>query len=511
MPASRSAFALRHSLVRKVAAYMAEQRMLEAGRDWAVAVSGGADSMALLHVLVALRGEFGLSLRVAHVNHGLRGRESDADQALVEAESARLQLPLHVLALSAGQAPASGVEEWAREERLAFYRSLLVKGECQQVATGHTQRDQAETVLFRFLRGSGPSGLAGIAPVSPLGLVRPLLCATREEVLAYLEEFGIPWREDASNTDPRFARNRLRGEWLPALRKAWNPQLDLVLAGTAEIFREENEYLDRIADGEIARQFQVSVYGWEANADQLVALPVAVLRRVLRGVAQRVAGVCLPFAHLEEVRGLLASPTVPAREAAGGKSLQGRSGQFSAQGLLAERSGAHFRMVSEEAVSCRSEARERRDSAFEVRVPGRYPLPGGRAELVLARMAATPETLNGFNRLDSGYTEGWSFLSLPQPGCVLTARFWRPGDSFQLSGASGPRKLKEWFQRRGVPRWRREDAVVLERQGQLLWCRYLGASALEGIRPELVTRAAKPGSEESVECVAIRCEPSAGR
>jgi tRNA(Ile)-lysidine synthase len=498
MSVRRTASADGHPFVQKTAAFLLRHDMVPADCTICVAVSGGADSMALLHALAALRGERGMELRVAHVNHGLRGRESDADEALVRDEARRLDLPLDLLTIAPGSEPATGLEEWAREQRLAFYLGLLAEGNRRRVATGHTQRDQAETVLFRLLRGAGPDGLAGILPVTSIGLVRPLLWATREEVMAFLEERQIPWREDASNADPQFARNRIRNDWLPALRGAWNPRMDQALAGTAEIFREENDYLDRIADEEIARDFRESVYGWEAAVSALAALPTAISRRVVRRLARRISGASLEFAHVERMRALFTS-----------------SGAFSAQGVLAERSGTQFRLAHQDRVPDRE---NRPEWELRIRAPGRFPLPGGQEDLVVVPVPESLESLNSFNRLDSGYTEGWSFLRLPGPECVLRVRRWHPGETFQVAGSSRTRKLKELFQRRGVPRWRRDSAVVLEWQDKLLWCRYLGAaSSWESVSRDAIS-VAEPGWAPTgwastnwaspVGEVAVRCEAS---
>lgn len=486
MSVRRTASADGHPFVQKTAAFLLRHGMLPGGCTVCVAVSGGADSMALLHALAALRGEREMHLRVAHVNHGLRGPESDADEDLVRGEAGRLDLPIDLLRIAPGAAPTTGLEEWAREQRLAFFRTLLAEAKCQRVATGHTQRDQAETVLFRVLRGAGPDGLAGILPVSPEGLVRPLLWATREDVMAFLKDRQIPWREDASNADPQFARNRIRHHWLPAVRQSWNPRVDQALAGAAEICREENDYLDRIADEEIARHFRESVYGWEAPVSALAALPTAIARRVLRRLARRISGASLELAHVERMRALFT-----------------RQGIFSAQGALAERSGTQFRLAHRDR---EPDCRNRPEWELRIDAPGRFPLPGGREDLVVAAVPASEESLNGFNCLDSGYTEGWSFLRLPGQECVLRLRFWHPGETFQVAGSSRTRKLKELFQRRGAPRWRRADAVVLEWQGQLLWCRYLGAASGWEFTPPNVTLAVEPGSGWLSGGVAVRCE-----
>jgi len=199
-----------------------------------VAVSGGADSVCLLHLLR----EIGANVAgVAHFNHKLRGAESDADEAFVASLASRFGAPFY-------RAEASelrgNLEQEARRARRGFLTGLIRDGAGNRVALGHTRDDQAETVLFRVMRGSGLAGLAGILPVTREGFVRPMLGVRRCEVLAYLRARGIEWREDASNLDRRFSRNRIRHELMPMLAKEWNPKIVDALANLADLAYEES-------------------------------------------------------------------------------------------------------------------------------------------------------------------------------------------------------------------------------------------------------------------------------
>jgi tRNA(Ile)-lysidine synthase len=217
-----------------------------------VAVSGGADSMALLHALVRLREQADHApLVIAHLNHQLRGADSDADAAFVQDISHGLQaegvphLEFRCETIDiAGRARAEGanLEALARRERYAWLTQLAREHHLPRVATGHTADDQAETVLFRLLRGTGLQGLRGIAPRRPLAqgieLVRPLLALTRADILDFLTDIGQPFREDRSNAELRFARNRIRHELLPLLARQYNPAIGAVLARLAEQAQE---------------------------------------------------------------------------------------------------------------------------------------------------------------------------------------------------------------------------------------------------------------------------------
>ncbi len=211
-------------------------RMLEPGQRVGVAVSGGADSVCLLYALLELGG---LELSVLHVDHGLRGEESRGDAAFVRELAAGLGLPFCLREIDL---PAGNLEQEARKARLSFFREHLAQGHADRVALGHTRRDQAETVLFRILRGAGTAGLAGIRPVTAGGLVRPLIDVERAEVEEFLRGRGIAWREDSTNAAPDFARNRIRHRLLPQLAADWNPGIVETLARTAEFAQAEEAY-----------------------------------------------------------------------------------------------------------------------------------------------------------------------------------------------------------------------------------------------------------------------------
>lgn len=210
-----------------------------------VAVSGGPDSVALLHALSSLRNAADGPLVVAHLNHQLRGAESDDDEAFVrELAAARgVAVVCHRLDMAAlVRAEGGNLEALARRERYRWLAEVAREQGLRFVVTGHTASDQAETVLHRVLRGTGLEGLRGIAPrrrlTDGVELVRPLLEVTRREVLDYLTEVGQPARQDASNEDRRFTRNRIRHELLPLLAREYNPRVEEVLARLARLAEE---------------------------------------------------------------------------------------------------------------------------------------------------------------------------------------------------------------------------------------------------------------------------------
>jgi tRNA(Ile)-lysidine synthase len=270
-------------------------RLELAGRRVLVAVSGGLDSTALLHLLHAQAGRHRLVLSVGHVNHGLRGAESDADEAAVHALSARLGLPVRSLRADPRPRREGGpsrarptLQEAAREARYAGLRQLAAEHGAERIATAHTADDQAETVLLRLLRGSGPDGLGGIPERSPDGvIVRPLLAVSRAELTAFAAERGLDWREDASNAKAEYARNRLRLRWLPGLAEEFNPRLLRALAGLAEAQRRDAEWIASQVEREAASRFSTED-GWlRIDAKDWQALPEALARRVARAALAR--------------------------------------------------------------------------------------------------------------------------------------------------------------------------------------------------------------------------------
>lgn len=204
-----------HRLAQNVYKYVLDHRMILPGEKVLVACSGGPDSVALLNILVEMREQLQCEIFVAHVNHSMRGTESDRDADFVSALSGKLNLKVSVARIRKGLATS---ENSARKLRYAKLNTIAIKFGCTKIATGHTQDDQAETVLFFALRGSGVAGLSGIHPVRE-NLIRPLLETDRKDVLRYLSDQKMFFVEDSSNSSPRFTRNRLRSI-VPDLERA---------------------------------------------------------------------------------------------------------------------------------------------------------------------------------------------------------------------------------------------------------------------------------------------------
>jgi len=256
--------------------------MLPRGAVILACVSGGADSMCLLHLLLALSERGGFSVAAAHYNHRLRGAESDGDEAFVRDFCAARGVPLFT---GSGDTAAEaartgrGIEETARSLRYAFFRGAAEKACASRIATAHTADDNAETMLLHFARGAGLRGLCGIPPVRG-GIVRPLLTVTRAEVDEYLAENAVPHREDSSNAGDDYARNRIRHAVVPVLRGI-NPAFSENAAASAELLRSDEAYLASLADAFIAG----SCADGSVPRRGLAALPFPVASRAVRMLA----------------------------------------------------------------------------------------------------------------------------------------------------------------------------------------------------------------------------------
>ena len=417
-----------------------------------VGLSGGADSVALLRILHQRRAELGLVLDAAHLHHGLRGDEADADLEFCRELADRLQIPFHrhrvdIVAEAQPNAatgkPAETLEEAARRLRYAWFRQLLSAGLSHAVATAHTRDDQAETVLAKFLRGAWTEGLAGISPKLECAqggqIVRPFLNTTRAEIEDYLHALHQPWREDSSNRHLTFTRNRIRHELLPHLEQ-WNPRLREHLVQMAALARDEESWWQAelarvvpqlILSGKPARGGgRASASALALDVTRFAALAPALQRRLLRHAAGRL-GVAPDFPATETLRGL---------------ALTGRSGQrCELAGLHAERTPRELRL--EPAAPAPGRATPR----YRVSVPGQIDAPGFGLRI----------------RLETAGTPAESAPARRDDAAVL--RTWSPGDRVRLRHSSAPRKVKEILERLRVTGSARAVWPVLELDGRILW------------------------------------------
>lgn len=407
--------------------------MLESGARVGVAVSGGADSVCLWRVLRDL----GYDVTALHLNHQLRGAESGADEEFVRA------LDRRAIVAQWRWTGTGNLEQEARRARLEFFRASGF----DRVATAHTRSDQAETLLFRLVRGTGPRGMAGILPVTRDGRIRPLIDVTRAEVVDYLRARGMEWREDSSNASGEFSRNRYRSEFVPWLRRE-NPEFEESLARAAHLAAADESY-------------------WEQEMDRLAANPIeaaalasmhpAVSGRVVRRLIERARGDLrsVDHAHVERVLAL-------ARQAGG-------HGRIDLPGCSAIRSFGQVWVGHPP-----GEGNFRHPLSVphdEVQIPGNARI---RVDVIESERA-DPSIYNGEgNQLD------WTRV---ETRGELAVRNWEPGDSYHSAGDRRERTLHERFQSSRVPQWERGAWPVLTAGGSILWTRRFGVAAWASAGP----------------------------
>ena len=450
------------SLQQRVLGYIRKHELLRAGDRVGIAVSGGADSVALLRLLLDLRKEIGVVLSVVHFNHKLRGAESEEDERFVAQLAREHKLELHC---ESGQVTAYAEEKHlsletaARELRYQYFRSLLLDRGLHRVATGHTLDDQAETVLLKIVRGAGGRGLAGIYPrlsvyssqpsafssqqlqkLHSSSIIRPLLGIRRKHLEAYLRGLGQCWREDRSNRDLRHTRNRVRHGILPRLERYLNPGVGEALAETAEIARAEEEYWQK----EVA---QVLPLLWAEGALKMSALadlPLALQRRVVRAASESL-GLRLDFHHVEEILALTQTEAAKAAELPGGWVVSRKQSELSFERQSGTPSNPNYEYCL--SVPGAVEVAET-ESRFEAVLVSGNAAKGYNPEDLLDRLSLAGE---------------------------LKVRNWRPGDRFWPAHTKVPKKIKELLQDIHVTGPERKLWPVVVSGTEVIWVRGLQA------------------------------------
>lgn len=449
--------------------------MLRFGRRIGVAVSGGADSVFLLHALA----ELGLAGAVIHVNHQLRGAEADADEAFVVQLAYGFGLPFHVARLPVSD---GNVEQEARRLRYDFFRKSLEAGLIDAVATGHTLDDQAETVLARFFRGAGTAGLSGIYPVTSERVIRPQLELRRDQIREFLRSRQIGWREDRTNADTGFIRNRIRLELMPQLA-AINPSLPTVLASTAEWARDEESYWKEEVSSLEAKLFLEDSDALLLCTRELLELPLSPRRRLIRRAIERVKGSLrsIGFEHVEAVLRV-----AEAREG---------SARVQIPGIDAYRSFDWLRLAPPG-----FDTRLERNFEIPITVPGHAAIPARRIDISLQTLKM--ELVIG----GDVYNKQVNVLDGSQCAGALTLRNWHPGDSYTPANCTQREKIKTLFQQDRVPLWERRNWPVLAKGDSIVWTRRFGAAAEYAASYRSVSAFSVRESEESLRTLATSKE-----
>jgi tRNA(Ile)-lysidine synthase len=439
---------------------MRRKGFFRAGERVGAAVSGGPDSVLLLHFMKGLASELGFRLAAVHFNHHLRGAESDADEQFVRKLAGDLEIEFLIGQAEVAKAARErrrNLEATARDLRYRFFFSLVSQGRLDKVATAHTANDQAETVLLRLLRGTGSRGLAGIYPILEGKVMRPFLDLTRPQVMLEIANRKLQYRLDTSNLDAGLRRNRIRQQVLPWLEKEFNPEIIALLKQLADRSRDDEAFLEQQAH-EHAHPWRARVGCEEKIAVRpLEEFPAAIARRVLRQMLQAARGSLLGVTHTH-IDALLHFAT----EAQSGRTL-------TLPGGLAARKEFDWLVLAPQPTPL-SEG----GFSYSVTVPGELTVAqlGLTFRFKIVAQEALPKAYNGTKlaSLDCQTLRG-----------ELRMRNWRAGDFFRPAGSRKARKLKDLFREQRIPRLQRTLWPVLESDDQIVWVR--GFPPGDGVAP----------------------------
>lgn len=407
-----------------------------------LAVSGGPDSIAMLHLFYLLRDRLKVTLSVAHLNHQLRGKEADHDARFVQGECAKLNIPCYPFSFNVSKFAIRrklSIEAAGRRIRHHFFHRLGQARKFDCICFAHTADDQVETVLFNLLRGAGPQGLSGISPKSRK-VIHPLLQFRKDELLQFLKDRGLKYRIDRTNQDLQYARNRIRVQILPFLKKQCQGDIETAILRTADLLREEQAWIESL----ILPSFEERFSHWHEQVFQLKMdpeepLPTALKRRLVRKFLEKSMNTLdgITFMHVERILDLLDKP-VGKRFELGNYIIERTSKGWA--------SSAKFGKWLEQ---------------LELQVPGNtlvncLGLTIGAEILKVEQKLSLKQTNEAF--LD------YALLSLP-----LTVRSRKEGDSFHPIGLNRQKKLQDYFVDRKIPKIVRDRIPLLISGQHIVW------------------------------------------
>ncbi len=434
--------------LKKVRETISRYGMTEPGERVIVAVSGGPDSVCLLDILNELSGELKISLVAAHYNHGLRNGEDEFETGLVRGMAESMGIPFEAEKSAFLSKEDASIEEKAREARYAFLQKVMGRYRACKIAMGHNLNDQAETVLMRMIRGSGPSGLAGIPPVRDKGIIRPLINIKREEIMAYVSARRLSYALDSSNSDTRYLRNRIRLELLP-LMQDYQPRIIEHLGRLSDILKEEEDFLELMAAEWVDKESQKDSAG-------NIFVPVSSLEKLHTALKNRVIRLLLK----NRVKNLRRIDSDHIR------SISDLIGSRNPQAALNLPVSLIVRKVYDRLIF--SLGKEQPIPDFSYSVPG----PGTVYLEALDRTIRIEEIDGGMDPC-SGSNEISACLDADMIQFPLFVRNFRPGDRFIPLGMKGHRKIKDFFIDLKVPSEIRVLTPILTSQDNIVWiCGY---------------------------------------
>ena len=404
--------------------------------------------MCLLDILNRFSKELGISLVAAHFNHGLRVDEDELETQLAKDVSASIAIPFETETASSLLKNCSSLEEHARDSRYAFLEKIRNKYGAQKIAMGHNLNDQAETVLMRLLRGSGPSGLAGIPPVRDNIIIRPLIEITRNEIITYLNAGGLAFAVDSSNSNEKYLRNRIRLELIPAMLD-YQPRFLEHLGIFSNIIRDEDAFIESMASEWIERESKKTDHGdISAAVLSIQQLPDPLKNRVIRGLIKKVRGDIYPveYDHIISVSRLL-------------NNEQPQCSVDLPNGITVKKTyeSLHFMLKSRN---------DKIEYSYFLKGPGIY-------ELDVVGQTLTLEEIHTGADVSLKGDLSTVFLDAEKIQYPLIARNFRPGDRFVPLGMAGHKKVKNYFIDLKVPSEKRGLTPMLASGDKIVWvCGY---------------------------------------
>jgi tRNA(Ile)-lysidine synthase len=448
-----------HQILQQAARTILRHNMFSKGDRVLTGVSGGPDSVALLHILVQLAPEWELTIGIAHLNHCLRGADSDREADFVAELAASLNLPCYSEAIHIRNDPAFrklSLEAAARLVRYDFFDRISRQNGYHKIAVGHHRDDNAELMLMFLFRGSGPLGFSGIPPVREGRFVRPLIAIGRNELVAFLDENAITYQVDKSNRDKRYLRNRIRHETIPHIQACCNPGVVETLNRFSKIVRSEDEWMNDIIHPIYEKALVRSDNHRVVLAiSALTALPEAARRRVIRMTIARIKGDLLriSFSHVEAALELAERRQYPAQ-------------LMLPDGIRVQRNKSllTFYQVEESLRKSRLEIRPRPQS-FLYSVSG----PVDRVSISETGAALTFSEIPIGSGMMDDLSEKIALLDLDMLEFPLILRNFQPGDRFSPLGVAGTQKIKKYFIDHKIDRTERQQCPVLLCRDEVVW------------------------------------------
>lgn len=449
-----------NKLLQTVEKTIATYGMLKPKDSVVIGVSGGPDSVALLHVLFLIAPRFSLKLGVAHLNHCLRQNDSDKDAQFVEVLAKKYDLPYYTHKKDVRKYQIENklsLEEAARRVRYSFLNNIANTMQYNKIAVGHHSDDNAELILMNLFRGSGTQGLSGIPPVRDNKIIRPLIKLNRSEIIDFLSQNKLEYVSDASNTDTKYFRNRVRHDLIPLLKTAYNPKISETLNRLSAIMRSEEEWIDDV----VHSFYEKTVLDLKEDC---IILSVSILnryhpalqRRIIRMAIENIKGDLrrIRFVNINSVIGLLEKSSIY-----GKVDLPDRNRiQRDRDSLYVFKEKRMIRDVDEQTIHSET-------FTFEYQIEKLEPVfireTGATIKFTEIPMEKVP---------DFRYTgQHTSFFDKDTLSFPMIIRNFRPGDAFKPLGVGGTQKVKKFFIDKKVPRSERIKCPLLLSRGKIIW------------------------------------------